>query len=62
MPSAERIFSPMDSAHAGHQTLRDLLQKQVADFMAKCVIERLEIVQIKEQQCALLAGARAGSQ
>ena len=47
-------------AHAGGQALGDLLQQQVADVVAQGVVERLEIVQIDEQQRAVAAAARTG--
>ena len=49
-------------AHAGGQALGDLLQQQVADVVAEGVVERLEVVQVDEQQCAISSAAGAGRQ
>ena len=49
-------------AHLGHQALCHLHQQLVADIVAKRVVQRLEVVQIEEQQCSPLAAAGAGSQ
>ena len=49
-------------AHAGRQALRNLLQQQISDVMAKRVIEGFEIIQINEQQRPLLSATRTGSQ
>src|ERR1035437_6906058 len=34
--------------HAGFQTLRNLLQQQIADVMAERIVKRFEIIQINE--------------
>ena len=48
-------------AHAGVQPLRHLLQQQVALVVAQGVVQRLEVVQVDEQQCpALLAPLGCG--
>ena len=49
-------------AHTRLQALRNLLQQQIADVMAKRVVEGLEVVQIDEQQRAFSAAAPTGSQ
>ena len=41
-------------AHAGGQTLCDLLQQQVANIMAKRIVEVFEMIQIDEQQRTIL--------
>ena len=48
-------------AHTGRKPLRDLLQKQIADVVAERVVQRLEMIQVDEQQRALPPAARAGS-
>ena len=46
-------------AHRGHQTPRHLDEQFVAHVMAQGVVEHLEVVQVDEQQRALLARALA---
>ena len=51
-----RVLAP----HAGLQALGHLLQQQVAHFVPHGVVEGLEVVQVQEQQGAVLAAAHAG--
>ena len=46
--------------HAADQAPRDLIEQQVAHVVSKRVVERLEIVQIDEQDGAMVAAAQAG--
>ena len=45
-------------AHAQHQTPGYLFQQLVAHVMPERVVERLEIIQIDEQQCTMTARSR----
>src|SRR5476651_1818421 len=46
-------------SHARGQTLRHLLQQQVALVVAQGVVERLEVIQVDEQQCTARTASRA---
>ena len=46
-------------ANAGGEPLCHMLKKQIANVVAQRVVERLEVIEIKEQQSALASAAGA---
>ena len=42
------------------QAARNLYQVLVADFVSQCVVDGLEVVQVQQQQCAVLVVLGAG--
>ena len=47
-------------AHAGCKPLCNLLQQQIADVMSERIVQRLEMIEVDEQQRAFSPAARAG--
>ena len=49
-------------ADAGEDAPSDLLQQEIADVMAEGIVQRLEIIEVDEEQCSLAFASDAGGQ